>query len=85
MAREQRLDRLEIVVKQMLVIDLVERDVLHDLLHVEKLHDEHSVILQALADAFGDGMQFFEMEENSGTIDDIEFLIQRLRDVVVEE
>ena len=75
---QQRLDRLDVVVQQMLVIDLVERQVLHDLLHIQKLHDEDSIVLQALANAFGDRMQFFEMEENSSRVNDIEFSIQRL-------
>ena len=69
----------------MLVIDLVERQVLHDLLHIQKLHDEDSIVLQALANAFGDRMQFFEMEENSSRVNDIEFSIQRLRNAAVEE
>src|SRR5438094_335872 len=83
--RQQRLDRLEIVVKKMLMIDLVEGEVLDDLLHVQELNDEDAIIPETLANSVRDRMQFFQMEKHSRGIDHIELAIQRTGDVVVEE
>src|SRR5207244_5745064 len=65
---KQRLDCLESVVEQMLVVDLIEREVLDDLFHVKELDDKNAVVLKTLANSIGDGMQFLEMEEHAGCI-----------------
>src|SRR4051794_11378035 len=72
MARQECLDRLQIVVEKMLVIDLVESQVLDDLFHIEKLDYKNAVLLEAVPYAFRYRMQFLEMEEHTGSIDHIE-------------
>src|SRR5581483_4504897 len=62
---QQQLNRLEIVVEEMLVIDLVESQVLDDLLHIQKLHDKDSITFQAGPDTVGHGVQFLEMEKDA--------------------
>jgi hypothetical protein len=85
MACQKGLDRRQVVVQKMLVIDLIEGQVLDDLLHVEKLHDKHAVALQAFSNAFRYRMQLLEMKKDTRSIDEIELPVQRTRDAVVEE
>lgn len=82
---KQRLNGFEVVVQKMLVINLIESQIFDDLLHVKELDDKHAVVFQRAADAFGDGMQFLEMEEDPGSIDHIELSAQRLSDFFIEE
>ena len=65
----------QVVVEEMLVIDLIERKVLHDLFHVEKLHDEDAIPLETFPNSVGDGVQFFEMKKHSRGVDHIELAI----------
>ena len=82
---EQRFDRGEVVVQQMLVINLVEGQVLHDLLHIQELHDEHAVVRQALANAVGNRVQFLKVKEHAGGVDHVELPVQALDQFEVEE
>ena len=66
----------------MLVIDLVEREVLDDLLHIEKLNNEYTVTGEAFADTFSDGVQLLEMEENTGRVDHVEPAAERARNIL---
>src|ERR1039458_7485106 len=43
-ALQQPFDGLNIVVKQMLVIDLIEGNILHDALHIQELHDKDAPV-----------------------------------------
>ena len=85
MARQQRLDRLEIVVEQVLVIDLIERQILDDPLHVEELHDKHAIVAQGGSDAVGDGMKLFQVKEDAGRIDRVKLSSDLTRGVQVEK
>src|SRR2546423_9480068 len=84
-ASEQYLDRVEIVVKQVLVVDLIERQILDDLFHVEKLDHKDAVVLETLSNPISHGMQFLEMEKHAGGIDQVELSIQPARDRAIEE
>src|SRR4249920_3093594 len=79
------MDSPEVVVQQMLVIDLIESQVLDNLLHVEKLNDKYAVRLQALSNAVCHRVQFLQVEEHSGSIDDVELSIQGTGDSIVEK
>src|SRR3954470_17973142 len=85
MARQKCLDGFQIVVEQMLVVDLVESQVRDDLFHVEKLDDKNAVWLEAVSNTIGDRMQFLEMEEDAGSVDDIEGPVEGRREIRVEE
>ena len=76
MPAEQSLDRFQVVVKQMLVIDLVEGQIFDDSLHVQELHDKDAIVGQAMTDAIRDAVQFFQMKENAGGVDHIELATQ---------
>jgi hypothetical protein len=69
----------------MLVIDLVESEVFDDALHVKELHDEYAIVSQGAADAIGNAVEFFEVEENAGSVDHIEFSVQGLSDIQIEK
>ena len=82
---EKDLDRLEVVVEQMFVINLIERHVFDNALHVEKLHHENAVIGQDGTNPVGHGMKLFEMEEDARGIDDLELSTQGQGYLQVEE
>ncbi len=48
MTVKQRLDSFERIIQQMLMINLIERQIFHDAFHIEELHDKHAVLLPAL-------------------------------------
>src|SRR5215470_7789652 len=85
MARQKRLNRVQVVVEKMLVMDLIESQVLDDLLHVEKLDNKHAIFSKAFPDAFGNRVQFFKMKKHTGGVDHIEGLIERSREIQVKE
>ena len=68
-AMEENVDVLQIVIEQVLVIDLIKSQVIDDLLHVEELDDEDAVFGQAFTNAFGDGMELLQVEEDSSRVD----------------
>jgi hypothetical protein len=74
-ALEQRLNGRQVVVEEMLVIDLIERKVLYDLFHVEKLHYEDAIPLETFPNAVGDGVQLLEMKKHTRCADHIELAI----------
>ena len=54
----------------MLVIDLIERGVLHHAAEIDRLHDEYAVGAEQRGDAAHHAVQFLEMEEHAGGGDD---------------
>ena len=55
------------------------------MLHVQKLHDKHAVAFEALPNAIGDRVKFFEMEKDTGRIDDVKLSIQGSRNPLIKE
>ncbi len=82
---EQRLNSLKRIVEQMLMINLIERQILHDAFHIEKLHDENAIRFQTPLDGLADGMQLLEMKENAGSVADIKSTADCLHCLQVEE
>src|SRR3954471_5456348 len=76
---QQNFDRLQIIVEQVLVINLVEGKVFDDALHIEKLHDENTVLLQRFSNTISDRMELFEVEKNTCSINHIELTTKVLR------
>src|ERR1051326_1323050 len=70
---QQNVERGEVIVQKVFVINLVERPILHNALHIQELNNEYSIGFQQFANAFRDGMQFLQMEEDACGIDHIEF------------
>src|SRR5258708_536873 len=70
---QKNLDVLQVVVKQMFVIDLIKRQVFDDAFHVEKLDDKHPALVKRFADAVGYGVKFLQVKENAGRVDHVEF------------
>ena len=82
---EQHLDGLQRVVQQVLVVDLVEGQVLHDAFHVQELHHEHTVGFEALLDGAADRMQLFQVKEHARGVEHIELLADGRHRGFVEE
>jgi len=62
MPLQKRLDCLQGVVEQVLVVDLVKGQILNNALHVKELNDKHSVIGQQQFDAICNRMEILKME-----------------------
>ena len=69
----------------MLMLNLIERLVFHDAFHIQKLYDEHAIIFQPSLDALADRMQFLEVKEDSGSIDDVVLLADVAHGFLIEE
>ena len=69
------LEGAERVIQQVLVIDLIERQVVENALHVEELDHEHAVVREAETDAVGHGMELLQVEEDTRGVDDVERLL----------
>src|ERR1700687_4580653 len=85
MPAQQRLDRFQRVVQEVLMVNLVERRILHDAPHVEKLDDEYSVPAQRLANRVADRVKFLEMKEDSGCIDRVELPANAAHGLMIEK
>src|SRR6266542_2593448 len=77
--------RPEIIIKQMLVVDLIESHVLDNPLHVEELNNKDAVVAQTFANALGDRMQLLKMEKYAGRVDSVEVSAQAACRFAVEE
>jgi hypothetical protein len=69
----------------MLVIDLIEREVLDDPLHVEELHDEDTVRVECFTDAVRDGVKLLQMKKNAGGVNGVKVASEPIDQVAVEE
>src|ERR1035441_4435169 len=69
----------------MLMVNLIEGNILHYALHIEELNDEDPVLLESLPNPLGNGVEFFQMEEDAGGVDQIELAPKPACQGVIEE
>src|SRR6266478_3670302 len=82
---QQSVNRFEGVIQQVFVVNLVERQILHDALHVQELYDEYPSLSKHIANRFADRVKLLEMKEDPGGVDCVELTADAAHGVLIEK